>query len=233
MRPVLKALALHLGWTLFLVLPATLLGALIATFLGALAAWRRKSRLDVGLSFLFLFLYSMPHYWLAMMILFLFGFQLDWFPLGKVSSGESSGLAFILDVGWHMALPLTVLTISKAAYDFLIVRNAVVTIRGEDYILTAHAKGLSPAVVLFRHVLRNALAPLVTVTAIQFGAILSGTLLIEVVFSWPGMGSLIYAAIGARDYPLLQGAFFIIALCMLLANFVADLLYTWLDPKTR
>jgi peptide/nickel transport system permease protein len=87
--------------------------------------------------------------------------------------------------------------------------------------------------VLFRHALRNALAPLVTITAIQFGAIVSGTLLVEIVFSWPGMGTLIYDAISARDYPLIQGAFFIIAICMLLANLIADLLYAWLDPRTR
>ena len=233
MRPVLQALAPHLRWTLLLVLPATLLGALIATFWGVLVAWRRKSRLDVGVSSLFLFIYSMPGFWLAMVVLFLFGFRLAWFPLGKVYSGERSGLALVLDMGWHMVLPLAVLTVSKASYDFLIVRNAVVAVLGEDYILTARAKGLPFHVVLYRHVLKNALAPLLTVTAIQFGTVLSGALLVEVVFSWPGMGSLIYAAIGARDYPLLQGAFFIIALCMLMANFVADLMYNWLDPRTR
>jgi len=232
MRPVFDALALHLRWTLTLVLPATLLGALVAALLGAWAAWHRQSRLDLGLSSLFLFLYSMPHYWLAMMVLFLFGFRLDWFPLGKVSSGGLSGWAYVRDVGWHMVLPLVVLTLFKASYDFIIVRNSVVAICGQDYIRTAFAKGLAPRVILFRHALRNALAPLVTVTAIQFGATLSGSLLVEIVFSWPGMGSLLYAAIGARDYPLLQGAFFIIALCMLVANFAADLLYTWLDPKT-
>jgi peptide/nickel transport system permease protein len=233
MRPVLQALVPHLRWTLLLVLPATLLGALIATFWGVLVAWHRKSLLDIGVSSLFLFIYSMPGFWLAMVVLFLFGFRLAWFPLGKVYSGERSGLALVLDVGWHMVLPLAVLTVSKASHDFLVVRNAVVAVLSEDYILTARAKGLSSHVVLYRHVLKNALAPLITVTAIQLGAVLSGALLVEVVFSWPGMGSLIYAAIGARDYPLLQGAFFIIALCMLMANFVADLLYNWLDPRTR
>ncbi len=232
MRPVLNSITLHLRWTLILVLPSIVIGASIAMIFGALAAWYRKSRLDVALSSIFLFAYSMPHFWLAMMLLFLFGFQLDWFPLGKVSGG-GSGLPYILDVGWHMVLPLAALTIFKASYDFLIVRSSVISIYGEDYILMAHAKGLSQMTVLFKHALRNALAPLVTVTAIQFGAILSGTLLIEVVFSWPGMGALIYEAIGARDYPLLQGAFFIIAVCMLIANLIADVLYTWLDPRTR
>jgi peptide/nickel transport system permease protein len=134
-------------------------------------------------------------------------------------------LPYLLDVGWHMLLPLLVITAFKAAYDFLIVRNSVVSILGEDYILMAQAKGLSGKAVLFRHALRNALAPLVTVTAIQFGMVLSGALLIEVVFSWPGMGTLVFDAISARDYPLLQSAFFVIALCVLSANFIADVLY--------
>jgi len=233
MRPVLEALGLRLFWTLVLVLPAILLGALLATATGALAAWHRKSALDIGLSGAFLSVYSLPHYWLAMVMLFVFGFLLGWFPLGKVTTGDASGLAYVLDVAWHMALPLALLTVSKAAYDFLVVRNSVISILGEDYVLMAQAKGLSQMAVLFKHSLRNALAPLVTVTAVQFGAILSGTLMVEIVFSWPGMGSLIYEAIGARDYPVLQGAFFIIAVCMLAANFMADMMYVWLDPRTR
>jgi len=233
MRPVLDSVALHLRWTLALVMPAIILGAIIAAICGSIAAWYRKTRTDVGLSTSFLFAYAMPHYWVAMMLLFVFSFQLDWFPLGKVSSGDSTGIAYFGDVLWHMVLPLTALTIYKSSYDFLVVRNSVLSIYGEDYILMAHAKGLSRMAVLFKHGLRNALAPLVTVTAIQFGAILSGALLVEIVFSWPGMGTLIYDAIGARDYPILQGAFFMIAVCMLLANFIADLLYAWLDPRTR
>ena len=233
LRPVLESVSLHLRWTLALVLPSVVIGAFVAALLGALAAWYRNSRLDLGLSFSFLFAYSMPHYWLAMLVLFLFSFQLGWFPLGKVSSGVGSALPHLLDVGWHMVLPLGILALFKAAYDFLVVRNSVVSIYGEDYVLMAQAKGLSQMAVLFKHALRNALAPLVTVTAMQFGAVLSGALLVEVVFSWPGMGTLIYDAIGARDYPLLQAAFLIIAVCVLLANLLADLVYPWLDPRTR
>ncbi len=233
MRPVADAISLHLQWTLALVLPAIILGALLATVAGALAAWYRKSKLDIGFSAAFLSFYSMPHYWLAMVLLFVFGFLLGWFPLGKVTTGDTSGLAYVADVGWHMVLPLGLLTVSKAAYDFLVVRNSVISIYGEDYVLMAQAKGLSQMAVLFRHTVRNALAPLITVTAIQFGVILSGTLMVEIVFSWPGMGTLIYEAIGARDYPVLQGAFFIIAVCMLAANFIADMVYVWLDPRMR
>jgi peptide/nickel transport system permease protein len=233
LRPVRDSIALHLRWTLALVLPSVVLAALLAALLGGLAAWRRGSALDVTLSGFHLIVYSMPHYWLAMLVLFVFSFRLGWFPLGKATSGGATSLPFILDAGWHMLLPLLVITAFKAAYDFLIVRNSVVSILGEDYILMAQAKGLSGTAVLVRHALRNALAPLVTVTAIQFGMVLSGALLVEVVFSWPGMGTLLYDAIGARDYPLLQSAFLVIALCVLAANFIADMLYPQLDPRTR
>lgn len=233
MQPVLTASALHLRWTLILILPSVILGAAIAAVCGALAAWYRKSRWDVGLSSLFLISYAMPHYWLAMLFLTVFSFLLGWFPLGKVTSGGLSGLPYLVDIGWHMLLPLGVITIFKAGYDFLIVRNAVVSIYGEDYLLSARARGLSEMAVLFKHALRNAIAPLATVTAIQFGVLFAGVMLVEVVFSWPGMGTLIYDAIAARDYPLLQSAFFIIAVCVLLANFIADLIYTRLDPRTR
>ena len=233
LQPVFESISLHLGWTLLLMLPAVVLGAAIAAVLGGLAAWNRGSRRDAGLTGAFLLAYSMPHYWLAMLVLFVFSFHLGWFPLGKATSGAASSLPYLLDVGWHMVLPLAVVTLFKAAYDFLIVRSSVVSIYGEDYILMAQAKGLSSMAVLFKHALRNALAPLLTVTAIQFGMIFSGTLLIEVVFSWPGMGTLMYDAIGARDYPLLQAAFLIVAICVLIANFLADMLYPKLDPRTR
>ncbi len=233
LQPVRESITLHLRWTLALVLPSVVLAALLAALLGSIAAWKRSSRTDVGLSGAHLLIYSMPHYWLAMLLLFMFSFKLGWFPLGRATSAGASELPYLIDVGWHMFLPLLVVTAFKAAYDFLIVRNSVVSILGEDYVLMAQAKGLSGMAVLFRHALRNALAPLVTVTAIQFGMVLSGALLVEVVFSWPGMGTLIYDAIGARDYPLLQSAFLIIAICVLIANFIADVLYPYLDPRTR
>jgi peptide/nickel transport system permease protein len=233
LRPVRDAIALHLRWTLALVLPSVLIAALLAALVGGIAGWRRGSRVDIGLSAANLFVYAMPHYWLAMLLLFIFSFRLGWFPLGRATSGGATDLPYLLDVGWHMLLPLIVITAFKATYDFLIVRGSVVSILGEDYVLMAQAKGLSGMAVLFRHVLRNALAPLVTVTAIQFGMVLSGALLVEVVFSWPGMGTLIYDAIAARDYPLLQSAFLIIAVCVLAANFIADALYPLLDPRTR
>jgi peptide/nickel transport system permease protein len=233
MRPVFESITLHLGWTVVLILPSVIIAACVGAVLGSMAARRRGMRLDAGLTGSFLLAYSMPNYWLAMLALFVFSFLLGWFPLGRAHSGGATGLPYLIDVGWHMLLPVAIITIAKTAYDFIIVRNSVVSIYGEDYILMAEAKGLSQTAVLFKHALRNALAPLVTVTAIQFGMIFSGAMLVEVVFSWPGIGTLIYRAIGARDYPLIQFAFFIVAVCVLLANFVADLLYLWLDPRSR
>jgi peptide/nickel transport system permease protein len=233
MRPVFESITLHLGWTFVLILPSVIIAACVGAVLGSMAARRRGMRLDAGLTGSFLLAYSMPNYWLAMLALFVFSFLLGWFPLGRAHSGGATGLPYLIDVGWHMLLPVAIITIAKTAYDFIIVRNSVVSIYGEDYILMAEAKGLSQTAVLFKHALRNALAPLVTVTAIQFGMIFSGAMLVEVVFSWPGIGTLIYRAIGARDYPLIQFAFFIVAVCVLLANFVADLLYLWLDPRSR
>jgi peptide/nickel transport system permease protein len=233
MQPVLESTALHLRWTLVLILPAVIFGACLAAVFGSLAAWYRKSKLDIGLSSVFLIFYSMPHYWLAMLFLTIFSFLLGWFPLGKAISGGLTGVPYLLDAGRHLVLPLSVVTLFKAGYDFLIVRNSVVSIYGEDYLLFARARGLSEMSVLFKHALRNALAPLATVTAIQFGMLFSGVLLVEVVFSWPGMGTLIYEGIAARDYPLLQAAFLIITICVLLANFIADLLYSRLDPRMR
>ena len=233
MQPALSATVLHLRRTMLLILPGIIMGTAIAAVFGSLAAWYRKSHLDFGLSGIFLLFYAMPHYWLAMLLLTIFSYFLCWFPLGRATSGGLSGWPYLLDAGWHMVLPLLVITIFKAGYDFLIVRSAIITVYGEDYLLSARARGLSEMTVLFKHALRNALAPLATVTAIQFGMLFSGVLLVEVVFSWPGMGTLIYTAINARDYPLLQAAFLIITVCVLLANFIADILYTHLDPKTR
>lgn len=232
-QPVREVIFFRLHWTLVLLVPAIIFGALLAVFCGVVAGWKRNTRLDTGLSSFFLFLYAMPHYWLAMLAVLVFSFYLGIFPLGGVSSGNLTSWGYIFDILYHTFLPLAVLTLFKAAYDFLIVRNSVITVCGEDYILMARAKGLSTPVILFKHVLKNSLAPLVTVTALQFGFMVSGVLLVEIVFSWPGMGTMLYDALLARDYPLLQASFLIIAVCVLAANFLADLAYAWLDPRVR
>ncbi|MGI5836027.1 MAG: ABC transporter permease [Chloroflexota bacterium] len=230
-RPVAETIWMHLPWTLLLLIPAVITGALIALVLGTLAGWHRNSRLDLTLSSAALLVYSMPHYWIAMLVVMLFSFRLGLFPLAGAYSGSVEGVESIADLLWHLALPLGVVTLYKASYDLVIVRNSVITTMAEDHVIAAMARGVPLSVVLVRHVVRNSLAPLVTVTALQFGNIFAGALLVEIVFSWPGMGTMIFDAVGGRDYPLLQASFMIIAVCVLVANIVADFTYARLDPR--
>lgn len=232
-QPVWSVIAYKLKWTLVLLVPSTIFGAIMGVVFGSLTGWRRSSSLDAGATSLFLFLYSMPHYWLAMLFVLIFAFYLGLFPLSGITQGGLVGTEKILDVIWHMALPVAVLTLFGTAYNYLIMRNSVVQVSSEGFVLTARAKGLRERDILFRHVLRNALLPVVTVLALDFGFMVSGTLLVEIVFSWGGMGTLIYDAVLARDYPLLHGCFLIISICVLVANFLADVAYAALDPRIR
>jgi peptide/nickel transport system permease protein len=232
-QPVWDVIAYKMKWTIVLLIPSVILGAILGIVIGSLAGWRRGSRMDTGITSLFLFVYSMPHYWLAMLFVLIFAFYLGIFPLSGITAGGLDGLAKLRDVLWHMALPVFVLTIFGATYNFFIMRSSVVQISGEGFVLTARAKGLRERDVLFKHVLRNAMLPLVTVIALDFGFMVSGALLVEIVFSWGGMGTLVYDAVLARDYPLLHGSFLVVAVCVLAANFLADVIYAVLDPRVR
>lgn len=232
-QPVWDIISHKMKWTFVLLSPAVFLGALLGIIIGSLAGWLRRSRIDVIITALWLFIYSTPHYWLAMLLVLIFGFHLSIFPLGGITSGGVVGLEKLIDVLWHMVLPVFVLTLFGAAYNYFIMRSSVVQVLGEGFVLTARAKGLSEWDVLFRHVLRNALLPVITVIALDFGFMVSGALMVEIVFSWGGMGTLIYDAVMARDYPLLHGCFLVIAICVLAANFLADVLYAVLDPRIR
>lgn len=232
-QPVSHVLTQRLGWTLILVGPAVLLGALVALLLGTLAGWRRSSRIDVALTSLSIFTHSMPHYWLAMLAVMVFSYRLGWFPLGRAPISDAGGMVYLGNFLWHLALPLATLTLLKASYDLIIVRNSVVAVSGEDHVLVARSRGIDGLPLIAHHVVRNSLAPLITVTAMQFGKLFAGALLIEIVFSWPGMGTVIWDAVGGRDYPLLQASFLVIAMGVLAANFLADLAYGWLDPRVR
>ena len=230
-QPVWDVIAYKMKWTFVLLIPSVILGALLGIVVGAAVGWRRASGRDTGITSLFLFLYSMPHYWLAMLFVLIFAFYLGLFPLSGITGGGLAGVDKFRDVLWHMALPVFVLTIFGAAYNYFIMRSAVIQVSAEGFVLAARAKGLMERDVLFRHVLRNAMLPLVTVIALDFGFMVSGALLVEIVFSWGGMGTLVYDAVMARDYPLLHGSFLVIAVCVLAANFLADAMYSVLDPR--
>jgi peptide/nickel transport system permease protein len=230
-QPITNIIIYRMRWTLILMIPSIILGATIGVFLGSLSGWNRGKKLDAFLTSLLLILYSTPGYWLAMIMVLIFAFYLDILPLYGMLSSESSGWAKISDLLIHMILPVTVLSLYKASQSYLIMRSSVIQVSGDGYILTARAKGLHEVTILFRHVLKNAILPLITVLALDFGFMISGALLVEIVFSWNGMGTLIYDAIITRDYPLLDGCLLVISIFVLLANFLSDIIYVVFDPR--
>lgn len=232
-QPILDIIIYRMQWTLILMIPSIVIGASLGVVLGSISGWNNGKKVDSLLTSLLLILYSTPGYWLAMLAVLIFAFYLDILPLYGMLSSESSGLTKIGDLISHMILPVAILSLYKASQSYLIMRSSVIQVSGDGYILTARAKGLNETAILFRHVLKNALLPLMTVIALDFGFMISGALLVEIVFSWNGMGTLIYDATLARDYPLLNGCLLTISVCVLLANFLSDIMNVTIDPRLR
>ena len=218
-------------------LPMVGLGYLISIVLGVLvgvvAAWRRGTFLDWGGVSTALFFYSMPQQWFGLMLLILFGGVLP-------ASGVADPFIDFLDPSWwevvldrleHMILPALTLGLVLYGQYALIVRSSMLEALGEDYIMTARAKGLSSWGIVRKHALRTSLLPITTLVALTFGYIIGGDILVEAVFSYPGIGLATYEAVFDRDYPVLQGAFLLLTLSVIMANLVADLLYFKLDPR--
>ena len=189
--------------------------------LGIAAAWKRGSLIDSFAMFFAVFGQSMPNFWLGILLIFLFAVRLRLLP----TSGRG-GFEYLILPGLTMALNLMA-TITR------LVRSTMLDVLSQDFIRTAHGKGLSNSVVLFTHALRNALIPVVTVIGLQFGYILGGAVVIETVFSWPGVGLLTIQAIYNRDFPLVQAAVFVLAVAIILINMFVDILYSFLDPRIR
>lgn len=225
-----------LVWTLLLTGLAVVISYALGTLLGVLAAWRRGGWLDATAPPLLLLLGAFPFFWLAMLLLFLFGYTLGWAPVRHAhASGVEPGLtvAYVWSVLTHAALPALTLVIATLGGWMLDMRNTMVGVLGEDYVTLAHAKGLPPRRVMFRYAARNALLPSVTSFGMALGFVLSGSLLVEIVFSYPGQGYLLIQAVRGLDYPLIQGLFLTITLAVLGANLLVDLVYVWLDPRAR
>ena len=223
----------RLGRTFRLILPAIVLSSLIGIFLGAVAGWREGSRLDRVISRASLIIYSVPGYCLGMLGLMVFCFCLGVVPSGGMSSGGLTGLAYVKDVLWHMALPVGILTLSKSAYVILMMRSSVLDEKKADYALVSRTKGLKNSRILFRHIFPNAALPMVTIITMEVGFIVSGSMMIEQIFNWDGMGLLVYRAIGGNDYPVLQGSLLVLTVCVVLANVLSDLFCALLDPRIK
>lgn len=234
-RPVVDMLLERLPWTLVLVGGAITLSLIVGAGAGFLAAARRGGRMEVGGLAFFMFLDSMPPFWIGMLLLVLFSGYLKLLPVfGALPlTNAAGGFGLTLEVAERLVLPLLTLTLVRAGWLFLVARSSLAGELSEDYILMAEAKGLSRRKVVLGHGVRNALLPLVTAVAVEAGTVVGGATVVETVFSYPGLGRLIYESVLNRDYPVLQGAFLLLALGVIAANLLADLLYPIIDPRTR
>lgn len=233
--PVIDIIRAALPWTIVLVGTATVISWLLGTGLGILAAWRRGGRLDQLLPALS-FLQATPYFFLALVLVWLLALHFHLFP---AQQGFSNGLtigfnwAFISSAVVHSILPALTIVLTSAAGWMLQMRNVMVATMGEDYVLAAQAKGLSKRRVIFTYGARNAILPSISGFALALGFVVSGTLLMEIVFNYPGIGTQLYNAVTSDDYPLTQAIFLIISVAVLLANIGADVIYVILDPRVR
>jgi peptide/nickel transport system permease protein len=235
-EPVFNIIKERLGWTILLFTSSTLLAAFAGVFLGKIAAWNKGSRLDSIMSISALVCYTLFIPWFALLLLWLLGFKLGLFPLGGILSpelwvGNASWFMRILDIIHHMILPLmTLFVINLGAY-LLLMRSSMLSVLREDYIITARAKGLSERVIRNKHAAKNAMLPVVTSVGLSLAFSINGGALTEQIFTWPGIGRELIFAVSNNDYPLAQACFLLIALVVLVANLVVDILYAYLDPR--
>lgn len=225
-----------LPWTIGLVGVATLLAVFVGTALGIYISWKRQGILDSTLPTVTMAFQAMPYFWVALMLLFVFGFKLDWFPISHgydndVTPGLDS--SFINSVLYHSILPGITIFMGSLSGWLIGMRNNMINTLGEDYVVFAEAKGIKPSRLMFSYAARNAILPQITSFAIAIGNVVSGSILTEVVFSYPGIGAQLNSAVLALDYPLIQGCFLIIAISVMIANLVVDLLYSRLDPRVK
>jgi peptide/nickel transport system permease protein len=233
-RDVADVLAERVWRTVVLVFGGDVIAIVLGMAIGLIGAWRRGTRIDAGVLLLALFTWALPTFFMGIILVLLFG--RGRLPVGgMVTPGlkREDGLTYWMDVGKHLVLPTIAMAIVYTGEYILIMRSGVMEVLAEDYILTAKAKGLSTLRILRDHALKNAMLPMVTMIALTFGYTVGGAIQVETVFSWPGLGRLMYDAVQKRDYPVLQGAFLILAVSVILANLLADILYSVLDPRVR
>src|SRR5579884_140010 len=234
--PVIDVIRTTLPWTLFLAGTATILTFLIGTFLGIVVAWRRGGKLDSLLPPVTMFASSFPAFFMALLLLYVLAYIGGWFPLEhSYSGGTDIGLnwPFLTDVADHAILPVAVIVLTGVGGWLLGMRNVMINTLAEDFITMAHAKGLSDFRVMMMYAARNAILPSLTGFAIALAYTVGGLVLIETVFSYPGVGFTLVQAAQGSDYPLVQALLMLITVCVLLANLFVDLIYARLDPRAR
>ncbi len=233
---VVEVIGTGLQWTLLLGGIALILSFLVGNLLGIFGAWRRGGMVDSVLPPLLIFIGSFPYFWLATLALFFLSFELDWFPLRHAYADSLSPawtFTFFRSVLAHLILPAGSIVLVSVGGWMLGMRNAMISTLAEDYITMAQAKGLSQGRIMFNYAARNALLPNVTAFGMALGFVISGALLTEIVFSYPGLGYQLLTSVRNLDYPLMQGLFLMITFAVLGANLLVDLLYVRLDPRVR
>lgn len=233
--PVISLILSRVPATLLLVFSSTLIAVIMGIFTGVISSRKVYSFTDNVITIFSLVAFSMPNFWLGMILILVFGLYLRILPIAGMTTLRVTltGLAHILDVIKHLISPALALGLSTLATYHRLTRASMLEELRKDYITTAWSKGLTEFQVLYRHALRNALLPLVTVLGMRIGFILSGSIIIETIFGWPGMGRLTFFAIGARDYPLLMGIFTIVSITVIIANFLTDICYYYVNPRIR
>ena len=234
-RPISEMIMERLPWTLLITVGSLVVAAIVGVIIGGFSAWRRGKKSDLTLLSGMIALQSLPSFWLGMLLISVFAVQLGWFPSSGAETAASDlvGWGRARDIAEHAVLPIVTLTILSIPGVYMTMRYSMLEVLGSDFIRTARSKGASETRVLFGHVARNAIAPVVTFLAIRFAFAFGGSVIIETVFSYPGLGRLIFEAVSGRDYPVMQAAFLVFTIAVLVANLVADLLYPVLDPRMR
>lgn len=232
---VSSVIAVAIWPTILLIGTSTIASIVLGVWIGIAQGWRWGSKFDQSWLGVTLVLYAMPEFWFGLLMIMLFSVTFSVFPSGGMQTAAANyhGFQNFIDILNHLALPFFVLTVSYLAEYSLIMRSSLMEVLGEDFIGTARAKGVREKMVRRRHAVPNALLPTMTVTILSLGYVLSGAIVIETIFSWPGLGRLTYTAIQNQDFALLEGLFLLFSAAVIVANLVADLLYSYLDPRVR
>jgi peptide/nickel transport system permease protein len=233
--PVLDLLLARLGPTLLLMGSTLLVSLGFGVVMGLLAALWVRTWKDHVISVAAIIFYATPLFWIGLMLILVFSIYLDWFPTSGMEDvvAFNEGWARVVDIAHHLVLPTITLSMFYLALYARLMRASMLEQRGLDYVTTARAKGLTERQITMRHVFRNALLPVITMAGIQFGSLLGGSVVVESVFAWPGLGQLAYQSLFARDFNLLLGIFFLSACLVVIVNLVVDLLYVLVDPRIR
>ena len=235
-RPVMEKIGERLPLTIGMNIASLLLTLLVAIPVGVLSAWKQGSFFDRGMTVLVFLGFAMPGFWLALLLMLHFGLEHQWLPISGLTSLDFESFSRwekLVDIGSHLILPITVITVGSVAGMSRFMRASMLEVLRQDYILTARAKGLPTRLVIFRHALRNALLPVITLLGLSVPGLIGGSVIIETIFALPGLGQLFYTAVMARDYPLIMGNRVLGAILTLAGNIAADIGYGLADPRIR